>query len=131
MDPPPPSLGTFRNRNVTLVFLNPRFYLGTLLPLKVLKPTVSRESFWNHSIKKWSDIASPFILNDNIICSISLFDVLVQKMVTKNHKKFRTPSPLPYLGLFPKFYNFFVLPEFGKNNESESKYFLSDLLPES
>ena len=32
------------------------------------KLTVNKESFWNHSIKKWSDIISPFILDDNIIC---------------------------------------------------------------
>ena len=39
--------------------------------LKVTKPTVSRESFWNHSIKKWSGITSRFILNNNIICFIA------------------------------------------------------------
>ena len=45
----------------------------TLTVLKVLKPTVYRESFWNQSITKWSDITSPFILNDNIICLIDVF----------------------------------------------------------
>ena len=45
----------------------------------ILKPTVSRESFWNHSIKKWSDITYPFILNDNIICFIAFLDVFSTK----------------------------------------------------
>ena len=62
------------------------YNLGLSPVLKVLKQTVSRESFWNHSIKKWSDITSPFILNDNIICIIAFLDVLVQKMVTKKTK---------------------------------------------
>ena len=39
--PAPPPIGAFRT--------------------KVLKFTVSRKSFWIHSIKKWSDITSPFI----------------------------------------------------------------------
>ena len=41
------------------------------LVLNVLKPTISRDSFWNHSIKQRSDITSPFILNDDIICFIA------------------------------------------------------------
>ena len=48
-------------------------------PLKVLKQTVSRESFWNPSIKKWSDITPPIILNDNIICFIAFLDVFSKK----------------------------------------------------
>ena len=91
--------------------LNPQFYLGLPdPPLKVLKPTVSRESFWNQSIKKWSDITSPFILNDNIICFIVCLDVFSAKNgYQKNTKKIRTPGPppSPYLGLIPKFYQFF------------------------
>ena len=50
----------------------------------------------NHCIKKWS-VTSPFILNDNIICFIAFLDVLVQKMVSKKHKKVRTPGPTPPL----------------------------------
>ena len=57
------------------------------LTLIVLKPTVSRKSFWNHSIKKWSDITSPFISNDNL----------------------GLPDP-PYLGLRPKKCHFLPLP---------------------
>ena len=67
-----------------------------------------RESFWNHSINIWSDITSPFILNDNIICFIAFLDVLVPKMVTKKHKKIPDPHP-PYLGLFPNLYQFLFL----------------------
>ena len=75
--------------------------------LKVLKPTVSRESFWNHSIKKWPDIASPFILDNNIKGFIAFWMFLVQKWLPNEHKKFRNPRPPPYLGIFPKFYQFF------------------------
>ena len=64
-----------------------------IIIIKVLKPTVSRDFFWNHSIKKWSDLTSPFILNGNIICFIAFLDVLVQKMVTKKHIKIRNPGP--------------------------------------
>ena len=52
---------------------------------------------------KWSDIKSPFILDDNIICLIALLDVLVQKMVTKKHKKIGIPAPPP-----PPIYDFFL-----------------------
>ena len=75
-------------------------------PPYVLKPTVFRESFWNHSIKKWSDIISPFILNDNIICFIAFLDVFSTKNgFQKNTKKSGLPDPLPppYLALSPKF----------------------------
>ena len=52
--------GSLRNSSDTLVHQNPQFYLGNPdPPLKVLKPTISRESFWNHNIKKWPDIKSP------------------------------------------------------------------------
>ena len=61
----------------------------------ILKPTVSRESFWNHSINKWSH------KNDDIICFIAILDVLVQKMVTKNTKKLGILDPPP--PLFGKF----------------------------
>ena len=60
--------------------------------LKVLKPTVTRESFWNHSIKKWPDIASPFILDNNIKGFIAFWMFLVQKWLQKT-QKFRTPDP--------------------------------------
>ena len=63
--------------------------------LKVLKPTVSRESFWNHSIKKWPDIASPFILDNNIKGFIAFWMFLVQKWLPNEHKKFRNPRPPP------------------------------------
>ena len=43
------------------------------------KPTVSGESFWNHSIKKWSDITFPFILDYNIISFISFLDIFSTK----------------------------------------------------
>ena len=57
-------------------------------PLKVLQPTVSRESFWIHIIKKWSGKTSPFHLDDNMICFIAFLLFLVQKMVsTKNGYK--------------------------------------------
>ena len=87
--PPLPPLSTFRNPNATLVHQNPRFYLRFPPPKtkEVLKPTVSRESVCNHSIKKWSDQTSPFHLNDNMICFIAILLFLVQKMViisTKN-----------------------------------------------
>ena len=36
--------------------------------LSPARSSIVRESFWKHSIKKWSDTTSPFILNDNIIC---------------------------------------------------------------
>ena len=68
--------------------------------LKVLKPTVSRESFWNHSIKKWSGMTPPFILNGNIICCTAFLDVFsTKKMVTKKTRKFRNPGP-PHPPLF-------------------------------
>ena len=57
--------GSLRNSSDTLVHQNPQFFWSPSPPKKspeVLKPTVSRESFWNHSIKKWSDITSPFII---------------------------------------------------------------------
>ena len=71
--------------------------------LKVPKPTISRESFWNHSIKDWPDITSPFILSDNITCFIAFLDVLVEKsayfhiftslgLLTPTHPQFRTFS---------------------------------------
>ena len=67
-----------------------------------------RESFWNHSINIWSDITSSFILNDNIICFIAFLDDFNTKMVTKKHKKIRTPGPTPFfLGPSPIFYQFF------------------------
>ena len=43
-----------------------------------------RESFWNHSFKKWSDITSHFILDYNMF---HFWMFLVQKMVTKKQKK--------------------------------------------
>ena len=83
-----------------LVHQNPRFYLVIPEPplkvLKVLKPTVSREYFWKHSIKKWWDTTSAFILNDNIICFIAFWIFLVQKMVTKKTQKIGLPDP-PFL----------------------------------
>ena len=56
-----------------------------------------------------------FILNDNIICSIAFLDAFSTKNgYQKNTKKdsrthpFPPPPPLvPYLALFPKFYQFF------------------------
>ena len=65
---------------------------------------VSRESFWNHGIKKWSDITSPFILNDIIICFIAFFDVFsTKKVVTqKTHKIQDSWTPTPLLRLSPK-----------------------------
>ena len=59
-----------------------------------------------------SKITSPFILNDKTICFIAFLDVFsTNKIVTKKHKKIRTPrTPPPYLGLSPKFYNFLLLP---------------------
>ena len=72
-----------KNPNVTLVHQNIRFYLGSPDPpqkvLKVLKLTVSRESFWNHSIKKWSNITSSYILNDSIIYFIAFLGVFSTK----------------------------------------------------
>ena len=65
--------------------------LGLRCSCQHKSPTASREFFLNHSIKKWSD------LNDNIICFIAILDVLVQKMVTKKHKKFRSPGPEVFL----------------------------------
>ena len=54
-----------------------------------------RESFQNHSIKKWSDISSPFILNDNIKYFIAFLDVSSTKHgYQKNTKKIRTPGPV-------------------------------------
>ena len=50
------------------------YNLGLSPVLKVLKQTVSRES-WNHSLNKWSDIISPFILNDNIICFMAFLPI--------------------------------------------------------
>ena len=67
-------------------------------PLKVLKPTVSRESFWNHSIRKWSDIISPFILNDNIMCFIAFLIVFSTKMVTKKTQKTKTKTKTLVVG---------------------------------
>ena len=62
--------------------------------INVQKPTVSREYFWNHSIKKWSDITSPYISNDNIICFIAFLDVfLVQNGYQKHTKKLGIPDP--------------------------------------
>ena len=37
---------------------------------------MSRGSFWNNSIKKWSDVTSPLILNDNNICLIAFLAAL-------------------------------------------------------
>ena len=92
-----------KNPNVTLVHQNTRFYLGSPDPplkvLKVLKLTVSRESFWNHSIKKWSDTTSSFILNDNSICFIAFLGVFSTKMINqKKNTKNRNPGrpPLPF-----------------------------------
>ena len=67
--------------------------------------TVSRESFWNHSIKKWSDTTTPFISNDSIICFIAFLEFLVHKMASKKTQKIGV-----YLGLSPKFYHFFSVP---------------------
>ena len=72
--------------------LNPqKVYLG-LFGLGLWTPYVSfktdciqRKSFWNHNIKKWSDITSPLIVNDNIIGFIAFLEV--QKMVTKKTQK--------------------------------------------
>ena len=56
---------------------------------------VSRESFWNHSIKKWSDIKSPFIFNYNIICFIAILDVFgTKKNYQKCTKNLGIPPPL-------------------------------------
>ena len=68
--------------------------------LKVPKPTISRESFWNHSIKKWSDITSPFILNDNIICFIALLDVF------STNNSYSTPPFMNFSKILPFFYCF-------------------------
>ena len=60
--------------------------------------------FWNHSIKKWSDITSLSILNDNIM---SFLDVFSTKKWLLNRHKFRNPRPPPpYSGNFPKLYQF-------------------------
>ena len=78
-------VNTSELRKLEFIFIRPRTHhfclvLPCLKPapppaplkvLKVLKPTVSREFFWNHSIKKWSDITSPFMLNDHMFDSIS------------------------------------------------------------
>ena len=70
---------------------------------KVVKPSVSRESFWNHSIEKWSDITSPLILNDSITCFIAFLNVFSTKNgYQKKHKKLGLPPP-PYLELGPQF----------------------------
>ena len=59
--------------------------------------SLSRKSFWNHSTKKWSDITTLFILNDNIICFIAFLDVFSTKngcnQKTQNQDS-RTPPPL-------------------------------------
>ena len=60
--------------------------------------------FWNHSIKKWSDITSLSILNDNIIAFLDFFS-------TKNgYQNYTTnlgiPDRPPYSGNFPKLYQF-------------------------
>ena len=61
-----------------------------------IKPTVSREPFWNQSIKKWSDITSAINLNDNIICFIAFLDVFItNKWLPKKHKKLGLPEPRP------------------------------------
>ena len=52
--------------------------------LKVLRPTVSRESFWNHSIKIWSDIKSTFILSHSSIAFLFAFST--KKWLPKKHK---------------------------------------------
>ena len=60
--------------------LNVTFWSGTLDPPPyVLKPTLSRESFWNYCIKKWSYKTCPFILNDNIIRLIAFLNVFGTK----------------------------------------------------
>ena len=81
--------------------------------LKVLNPTVSRESSWNHSIKKWSDKTSPFILNDSTIFFIAFADVYITKNGYQKQKKIRTSGPphfildfsltyINFVGGFPK-----------------------------
>ena len=89
-----------------------RFYLGALplKVLKVLKPTVSRESFWNHSIKKLSDITTPFILNDDIICIIAFLDVFcTEKSCQNKHKIVWNPGPPPLIKeIFLNFTNYLV-----------------------
>ena len=53
---------------------------------------ISRESFWNHSIKKWSDIISFFILNDNIKCFVTFLDIFsTKKWLPKAQKKLGLP----------------------------------------
>ena len=79
--------------------------LGLWTPAVTPKPTVSRESFWNHSMKKWSDMSSLFILNDNIICFIAFLDVFSTKNGYQKHTHKKSDSripPPPYLGLSTK-----------------------------
>ena len=70
-----------------------------------MNPTVFRESFWNHSMKKWSDKTYPFILNDNyIICFIPFLDVFSRKKWSqKKQKKIKNIGPPHYLRNFPEF----------------------------
>ena len=83
----PPSPQYFRNPNFTWVHQNPQFYFQlpdpAPLPLKVLKPTVSRDFFWNQGIKKWSDITSK-----NVVCFMAFLGVFS----TKTKKKIGFPD---------------------------------------
>ena len=62
-------------------------------PLKVLKPTVSSESFWNHSNKKWSDIN----ISLHSKCFKAFLDVFSTKNSYQKTQKIRTPGTPPSL----------------------------------
>ena len=57
--------------------------------------TVSRGSFWSQSIKKWSDITSLLILNDNITCFMAFLDIFSTKNGYQKNKKLGLPNPAP------------------------------------
>ena len=66
-------------------------------PLKVLKPTVSRESFWNHGIKEMVryNIYIHFKWYNHMFHSI--LDVFSTKNGYQKNKNIRTPEPPPPL----------------------------------
>ena len=72
------------------------FGLGLCTPRCKSKTDYIQRIFWNHSIKKWADITSPFILNDNIICFIAFVDVFSIKKYYQNiANNFRLSDPPP------------------------------------